>query len=163
MFKFVSLSILALFFCAPTWITAQKGSSAISKYDLLLAGTGVEGSCLATVSLYTSQVTKIDEVLKRAAIHGIIFKGINNEKGSTSHPPLANNPNVEQEKAEFFKEFFKTGGIYLQYATVIDGSLLVTKIRKKEYRITAVISIQKALLRKYLEEEKIITGFSDMF
>ncbi len=163
MIKFVSVSILILLFCMPSFVTAQKGNYRIPKYDLSLVGTGVEGSCLTTVSIYIPKATKVDEALKRAAVYGVIFKGINNEKGTDFHPPLANNPNIEQEKAKFFNEFFKAGGIYLQYTTIVDGSLLVTKIGKKEYRITAVVSIQKDLLRKYLEQEKVIIGFSDIF
>lgn len=163
MTKFVSFTIFVLLCCLSSFITAKEGNGKNQKYDISCAGTGVEGTYLANVSIYTQKTAKANESLKKAAVHGIIFKGVNGRKGCSTQRPLATDPNVEQEKAEFFDDFFKADGTYLQYATIIDGSLLITKTGKKEYCITATISIQKDSLRKYLEQEKIITGFSDIF
>lgn len=157
--------MLMLVLCAltPAWAAGGKEKEASLKYDLTCAGTGLEGTYLATVSVYVPKVPKNSDVLRKAAVHGVIFKGINAAKGCSAQRPLASNPNIEQEKADFFETFFKEGGGYLRYATIVEGSWTVAKTGKKEYRVTATVSLQKDQLRKYLEQEKVISGFSDMF
>ncbi len=164
MIKQITFTIFWLLcYLAPSFSATHEDKNAMPKYDLSCAGTGVEGTYLATVSVYLPKVAKTDDVLRKATVHGVIFKGINGSQGCSAQRPLASDPSIEQEKADFFNDFFKDGGTYLKYVTVIEGSLHVTKTGKKEYRITATVSIQKDLLRNHLEQEKVITGFSDIF
>lgn len=162
--KQVVISILFLFYLHLPVNGMNNMDNNIPKYDLYCAGVGNEGTYLAIVSIYLPKANlKTDEILRKAAVHGVIFKGISGKQGCNTQRPLANNPTIEDDNVLFFNGFFKENGTYLQYAVLVDGSLSVTKISKKEYCITATVSIQKDQLRKYLEQEKIITGFSDMF
>lgn len=150
-----------LFYC----LSPQAGNKTEIplKYDITSAGVGAEGTFLIKVSVYQPKVIKADDILKKAAIHGVIFKGVSAGQGKQAQRPLASSLSIEKEKAEFFNEFFKENGTFLNYATLIEGSLEIVKSGKKEYKISAILSVQKDQLRKDLEKAKVITGFSDMF
>jgi hypothetical protein len=79
---------------------------------------------------------------------------------------LTQNPNLEQEKEGFFKDFFATGGKYLKFVSLANNGNIAPEDRikiGKEYKIGVVISVNQALLRKDLEDAGIIKGLSNGF
>ena len=108
------------------------------------------------------------EQAKKNAVHGVIFKGVpQGERGCVSQPALARNSNVEQEKQAYFNDFFAEGGKYMKFVNLTtDGAIGPgdrVKISRKEYKMGVIVSVNKALLRKELEDAGIVRGLSSGF
>ncbi len=170
----INVILLALiFFSTDGWAQKRKKAKADEdtqnfRYEVECYGTGKEGTYLVKVWSYSKKPAVAKEQSKKNAIHGVIFKGVPalNRK-CVSQKPLARNPNVEQEKAEFFKDFFAEGGKYLKFVSLSNdgkpGPGDVIKSSKKEYKVGVVVVVQKDLLRKDLEAAGIIRGLSSGF
>jgi hypothetical protein len=140
------------------------------RYEIQCQGTGVQGTYLIKVSSYSRKPQVATEQAKKNAVHGVIFKGFAGTSaggGCTSQNALARNPNIEEEKAEFFKLFFQDGGKYMKYVTASnDGALAsgdITKVSKREYKVNVVVSVKKDALRKDLENAGILKSLSSGF
>ena len=75
-------------------------------------------------------------------------------------------PALEQEKAEFFDQFFAECGKYMKFVSISsDVEVAAEDIMKvgKEYKIGVVVSVMYDLLRKDLEAAGIIKGLSSGF
>lgn len=145
-------------------LQAATNNVAIPAYDIKCAGVGVEGTYLAEISIYLSKPDKnVQSNLQKAAIHGVLFHGISPSSECDGQKAIITNTDIENKHKEFFITFFSDITRYSRYANVITRSIRVNKIEKKRYRITAVVSIQKEILRKMLEQEDIIEGFKDLF
>lgn len=153
--------ITLLCFLLPLTMEAKKEKPL--KYDIECAGTGGEGTYLVKVTVYTSGRNGVtDDMLRKGAVHGVIFRGFKGTDGCISQKPLAKSPTIEQEKADFFTVFFQENGQYMTYATMVKGSIETVKVAK-EYATAAVISVSKDLLRQDLEKAGIIRGLSSAF
>ena len=105
------------------------------------------------------------EQAKKNAVHGIIFKGFLGVNGVPGQRPLTNNPNLEIEQAEFFKNFFD-GGKYMKFVNVSNDGAVAAEDRLKvgkEYKIGVIVSVNVAGLRKDLEDGGILKGLSSGF
>ena len=67
--RILSLIILLLAF----FVGAMAKGDKIPQYDITGAGSGTEGTILVKVYVYSKSVK--DEDLKRAAVHGVVFRG----------------------------------------------------------------------------------------
>ena len=76
------------------------------RYELEAMGTGVQGTYLVKVWSYSKKPQVAIEQAKKNAVHGIIFKGFTGKPGVPGQRALANNSNLEEEKAEFFSYNF---------------------------------------------------------
>lgn len=140
--------ICLLLFCFPLRAYMQEWH-----YEISCAGVGVQGTYLVEVTSYGKTVADALAQMKKDALHGVLFQGIT---GKCYQRPLAGKPEVEQESAAFFKNFFSENGTYKQYV-VDDPSVTMTSVKMgKQYRVTKVLSVKKDLLRKYLEKEGVI-------
>ena len=128
-------------------------------YEIEPVGVGTQGSYLIKVWSYSKKPMVALEQAKKNAVHGIIFKGFTGIQGVPGQRPLTNNPNLEVEQAEFFKNFFAEGGKYMKFVNITnDGSVAAEDRLKigKEYKIGVVVSVNVAGLRRDLEEAGII-------
>ena len=128
-------------------------------YEIEPVGVGTQGSYLIKVWSYSKKPIVALEQAKKNAVHGIIFKGFTGIQGVPGQRPLTNNPNLEVEQAEFFKNFFAEGGKYMKFVNITnDGSVAAEDRLKigKEYKIGVVVSVNVAGLRKDLEDAGII-------
>jgi hypothetical protein len=136
------------------------------RYEVECVSTGAAGSYLIKVWSYSKKPDVAINQAKKNAVHGIIFKGFTGKGAGCTQKPLANNPALEQEHSEYFKDFFADGGKYMKFVTVSgDGSIAAEDRIKigKEYKIGVVVSVYKDELRKDLEAAGIIKGLSDGF
>ncbi len=136
------------------------------RYEIECVGIGTEGTYLIKVWSYSKKPKIAIEQAKKNAIHGVIFKGYAGAQGCTSQKPLVNNPAIEDEKADFFNDFFAEGSKYMKYVGVAgDGEINSGDVLKigKEYKIGVVVTVQKDYLRKDLEAAGIIKGLSSGF
>ena len=113
------------------------------------AGTGVQGTYLVKVSM-TAQKPEYakDEDLTKCAVHGVLFRGF---QGDRQHQrPMAGSATNEQQHADFYNGFFQQQ--YQSYASTESSSRMVTKAGK-EYKVSALVSVNKDQLRKDLTQQ----------
>lgn len=146
-----------MLFCIALGAVA-KGDK-LPKYDIIGAGSGVEGTVLVKVYVYSKSVS--DQDLKRAAVHGIVFRGCVGNASGAKQPAMAS-PEVESENEEFCKSFFASDGMCQNFATIIAGSYDRVKT-PKGYKQGAMLQVNKAALRKELEKAGIIRALSSGF
>lgn len=137
------------------------------RYEIECAGIGTTGSYLIKVWSYSKKANVAIEQAKKNAVHGVIFKGFaGTGTGCTQQAPLTNNPALEQEKEEFFSDFFADGGKYMKFvSTSGDGAIGAGDRVKvgKEYKVGVVVTVMKDMLRKDLEAAGIVKGLSSGF
>ena len=167
----VTIMLLA-FTCVSFGQSARKQRKADEatkawRYEIECAGIGKDGTYLIKVWSYSKNATIATTQAKKNAVHGVIFKGFSGGgQGCTSQKPLASNPNIEEEKADFFDPFFEEGGKYMKYVSESsDGNVDASDRVKvgKEYKIGVLVSVSKDALRKDLEAAGIIKGLSSGF
>lgn len=136
------------------------------RYEIEAVQTGTQGTYLIKVWSYSKKPELATEQSKKNAIHGIIFKGFSGKAGIPGQSPLANNPNLEVEKEDFFKPFFEEGGKYLKFVTLSNAGAVAAEDRMKigkEYKIGVIVSVNVAELRKDLENAGVIKSLSSGF
>lgn len=142
-------------------------------YEIECVGVGNEGEYLVKVFSFFKSKRKQDlELAKKNALHAVIFKGVSsdNSRKCVSQPALVKDANVEEQKSEYFDDFFKIGGKYKKFVNLTAGGAvragdrLQVKIGKKKYlKIGVVVSINKDLLRTELESAGIIRKLNSGF
>ena len=171
--KIIKITLLLIFVLTSTIGSAQLNKRKKSKkdthnfrYEIECIGEGKQGTYAIKVFSYSKKPRIAIEAAKRNAVHGIIFKGIAGG-GCINKPALARNQNLEQEKADFFKDFFANGGKYSKFVVAsTDGATEagdITKISKKEFKVGVNVSVNVSLLRKDLEAAGIIKGLASGF
>lgn len=135
-------------------------------YEIEGVDIGTQGTYLVKVWSYSKRPSVATEQAKKNAVHGVIFKGFVGRAGVPGQRPLATNPNIEQEKKEFFDNFFADGGKYMKFVTVSgDGSVAAEDRMKvgKRYKIGVIVSVNVSELRKDLEAAGIIRSLNSGF
>lgn len=107
--------------------------------------------------------SKLDiDVIKKCAVHGVLFKGFSSQTSRTRQKPLAGSMVVEQQHQDYFDVFFQKGGSYINFANMIGENLSVVKMGK-QYRISAVVSVAKDALYQELVSAGVIKGLNNGF
>ena len=75
---------------------------------------------------------------------------------------MATSPALEQERTNFFDPFFNIDKAYNRYASDVGGGFERIRVGN-EYKIGAVISVAKDMLRRDLEAAGVIRGLADGF
>lgn len=137
------------------------------RYEVEAVGTGIQGTYQIKVWTYSKDTETAIAQAKKNAIHAVIFKGFPNNGRIQGQKALSQNPNIENEQAEFFKTFFKDGGEFQKYVFLVnDGAIAAgdrIRISKKEYKIGVIVSVNIAGLRKELEVANVITSLNSGF
>ncbi len=103
---------------------------------------------------------KAMSMAKKNAIHAVIFKQIGR------NPALANSPSIADEHKQFFEDFFADGGAYSAYVSLSNNGAIQPgdKQKTKEgWKIGIKVTVDRAGLRKYLEEKGIIVAMDSLF
>lgn len=129
------------------------------KYDITGAGSGNEGMVLVKVFVYQKEAS--DEDLKRAAVHGIVFRGCTGNNSGAKQPAMAS-PETESSHAEYCTAFFAPDGECQNYASIIAGSYERVKTQKG-YKCGAIVQVDKRSLRKTLEKAGVVRSLSAGF
>ncbi len=143
-------------------IAYSKDKYVIPQYEIVGAGIGSQGSYLVNVTLISRKNNPDDNVIKRAAVHGVLFKGFSNKEHRQMQKPLAGSVANEAQHIDFYKDFFSKSGNASDYASIVDGPRKVIK-SGKEYRVTVTVSVNKDELRSYLESLGILKGLNSGF
>jgi len=133
------------------------------RYELECAGNAVQGTYLVKVWSYSKKASVAENQCRKNAVHGVIFKGYGGRgQECVQQRPLANNPGVETQYAEYFNSFFADGGEFQKYASIVEGTTESVKVGK-EYKVGCVVSVRKEDLRKALEAAGVIRGLGSIF
>jgi len=152
-------TLLLLAFCLSALLVGAQDFSVVS------AGQGQGGRYLVkvTVNVKKKLPTSAEDLVMRYAVEGVMFNGLMAADGYGEQKPLIKNPDVKQTKAEFF-EAFNREGAYKRYASIVPASLTSMKNKKtKMIETSATVLVDKESLQHYLEESKIIEGFSNLW
>lgn len=131
-------------------IVVAKGKGQLM-YEISCAGNS-DGYYIVEVSAYVHTKREISEdVVKKCALHGILFKGFSGKDGCHSQRQMLANYNREHSTL-IDKLIFKEYG---KYTETIGIPLKVVK-QSKRYKITTIVQVSKNLLRRDLEKAGII-------
>lgn len=136
--------------------------SSYGLYEIECAGAGTQGSQLVKVWVFDKKRNVNIDLIKRYAVHGIIFKGYAGGNGCTPQRPMATNPALELQRANFFNPFFDIDKAYNKYASQV-GTVIESVRVGNEIKFGAVISVSKDMLRRDLEAAGVISGLSGGF
>lgn len=158
----MSLRKVSLFLC---FVFAVLGASAadVLNYEIEGAGVGTQGTYLVKVWVVSKKNKPNLNLIKKCAVHGVLFRGFVGENGRGGKKPLAGSAGVEQEHQDYFKKFFEDEGAYRNYVTMVSDAYEVIKTKKKEYRIGATLTVHSEQLRKQLTADSIIRGLNTGF
>lgn len=151
--SFLTLVFLLVSICA---VSASAQNKELLDYQIFSAGTGVQGTALVNVTITTKKKDIDERQLAYAAVHGVLFRG-----SDAKTRPLAGSPMAEQQHADFFNDFFNNG-MFVNYANIVPGSKSQMK-SGKVYKTTATVQVMKDLLRKDLENAKVIKSLISGF
>ncbi len=135
------------------------------RYEIECVGIGKAGTKVIKVWSYSKKAKVAIAQAKKNAVHGIIFQGYaGGGQGCTSQKPLASDPSIEQQKEEFFDNFFDiNGGKYMKFVSSSgDATPTVMKVGK-EYKIGIIVTVMSSNLRKDLEAAGVVKGLSSGF
>lgn len=159
-FNCVILSVLLPLFSISA---GAQSVSSIPIYEIKSYGIGAEGTYSAELFVYLPKPNKnVDINIRKAALHGVIFKGLAAGNGGQAQRAIAD-ASAEAGHSDFFLAFFNDTGAQNRYVDVVAGSLRVEKVEKNLYRIRAIVSLRKDALRTYLEQNNIVESFKDLF
>ena len=140
-------------------ISGMAKGDKMPEYDITGAGSGTEGTILVKVYVYSKKAT--DQDLKRAAVHGVVFRGCSGNASGARQPAMAA-PTAESDNAAFCEAFFATDGPCQNYATIVGGSYDRVKTQKG-YKCGAILQVNKTALRKELEKAGVVRSLSSGF
>ena len=138
---------------------AMAKGDIVPQYDITGASSVTEGTIVVKVYIYAKSAK--DEDLKRAAVHGVVFRGCSGNESGARQPAMAP-ANAEQENAAFCESFFAADGACQKFASVIAGSYDRVKT-KKGYKTGAILQVDKTALRKELEKAGVVRALSSGF
>ncbi|MFW5781612.1 MAG: hypothetical protein ACOCXD_03520 [Bacteroidota bacterium] len=128
-------------------------------YEIQALGVGQDGTKVIKVWGYGKSVEDAVQVAKRNAVAACIFSGIPAGPGVATTPAIVEDPNAAEEYADYFEEFFQTGGKYLNYISLsTDGAPSGSdrlKIKRKYYKVGVSAQVMYDNLRNELEQEGI--------
>lgn len=125
------------------------------RYEIEVVQTGTQGNYLIKVWSFSKKANIAIEQSKKNAVHGIIFKGFAGTQTVPGQKALLTE-NLEEDEAEYFKDFFADGGKYMKFVTLsTDGAVAAEDVMKvgKEYKVGVIISVNVSGLRKQLEND----------
>lgn len=133
-------------------------------YEIECMGTGVDGTQLVKVWGFGTNPERATYQARKNAVHAVIFKGINAGKPGCMTRPLVSQPGAEEMHREYFNNFFRDGGRYLNFISQAnDGSVDRIKVSSRDYKVGVVISVRHASLREELEAAGIIKKLGQGF
>lgn len=154
--KKFALTLMLAFSC--TFANAQE-------YTLQSEGVDNSGNYVVRIVVSTKKkpAKAAEYLVRQYAVHGVMFRGIAAAKEYSAQPPLIKDPGIEQTKREFFEAFWRENG-YTRFASIVPSSLTVMKNKQSKMTETsALVTVSKELLQKYLEDNGIIQGFSNLW
>ena len=130
-------------------------------YEVENMGVGIDGTYVVRISCYSRNKVVSSNIIKKNAVHAVIFKGVPAGNGSPAQPAICKSSAMDENPA-FFDSFFESE--YLRFINSVSrNSLTCYKISNREYKTSCVVSVSKNALRKYLEQNGVARSLSEGF
>lgn len=141
----------------PGW--AQKKISGNYTHEIECMGSELDGSI--TLKTWGKGKNRADalEQARKEAINSVLFIGIRNGKPDCDSRAILNAPNIRENKADYFNNFFKDGGDYIKFASSKDesfGKKEKAKGRDGDVMFGFVIRVLKSDLKKQMIKDGIL-------
>ena len=160
-------TVFIVVFISTIYTYAQKNikptDAGYEEYEVQFIRDGHEGTSLFKIYSYGSNEDNAIENAKRNALRAVMFTGI---PGSDLPKPLITETGAEEKYKDYFNVLLQKGGKYLNYVALSnDGSIASGDRYKvgKRVKIGVAVVVQKALLRKELENAGIIRSLGSGF
>ncbi|MBR5332790.1 MAG: hypothetical protein IKV32_05815 [Muribaculaceae bacterium] len=155
------LLLMTLFFSLSIFSVKGENYTGVD-YEIEGAGVGAQGTYLVKVTVISKKSKVQNAQIARCAVHGVLFRGFANKELRQNQKPLAGGPASEAQHADFYKEFFAENGMSKNYVSAVNGSQKVIK-SGKEYKISAIVSVNKDQLVSDLKAAGVIKGLNSAF
>lgn len=160
MWYMINKKVSSLIFLTLLLFPLNSFAGGISEeYTIEGAGTGLEGSYLIKVTITSKEALASDATFIKCAIHGVLFRGFENQRLRQQQRPMAGDERQE-DHADFYADFFQSD--LSRYAEVMEGSRQV-RMTGKRYRISSTVQIFKEKLHRDLEEKGVIKSLTNGF
>lgn len=126
-------------------------------YEVICLGVGQDGTKMIKVWGYGKKPEDAAFNAKKNVVAAALFRGVPGGNGAAPTPAIVD-MNAFEENVDFFNDFFKAGGLYLNYVNVTtDGAPSGDDRIKmsKGYKVAISASVDFNRLRSYLEEKGI--------
>lgn len=127
-------------------------------YETECLGVALDGSqTLKVWGTGKNQEEAVQQAMKNA-VRDILFKGIHAGSKECGIRPLMLEVNAEEKYEEYFNAFFRNGGLYSKYVTneTPKRGAKDTQYNKQQTKYGMVVRVQRADLKKKLEQDGII-------
>ena len=101
------------------------------------------------------------EQARKEVINAVLFVGIRNGKPDCETRPILNAPNIRENKADYFNNFFKDGGDYKKFTSDKDesfGKKEKAKGRDGDVMYGFIIRVLRSDLKKQMITDKILNN-----
>lgn len=151
----LTVLVLSMLFGCASRRERQILYSSSYNYEIQPAGVGQDGTKAVKVWGYGRSPEDAVRAAKRNAIAASIFQGIPAGTGVGRTPAIVTDHNADVKHADYFDEFFKTGGRYLSFiALPTDGPPAGrdrVRIERNYYKVGVYVQIMHDNLRRELE------------
>ncbi len=164
--KLLSILLISFLFIhatsnAQTRRDGRKLYKSSYNFEATCVATGVEGVKILMVWVEEKDLKTAKVEVEKDAVAACIFKGA---KGYDEVPPIVTDLNADEKYADYFEDFFETGGKYLKFiaaSTEVDPGNIIKK-SKNLVRVGAKIAVDYDALRKQLENDGIIQSMKEV-
>lgn len=155
--KIVFLLFSSIVFHATTF--AQK------QFAYQVECVSVENSGSISVNIWNTKKGKKYSQLqaRKDAIHAILFSGVTGSNGCINQKPILATPESIEAFKKIERDFFSKKGAWSKFTRDASTTTTLPKMVGEENWKVYQVSISKDLLRKYLEEHKIIKSLNTGF
>ena len=125
----------------------------------------VENDGYVTIKIWNTKLIQkyTQEQARKDAIHAILFSGVPSNNGCITQKPILTTTEAVENFKKIEKKFFSKNGNWTNYTREATVETILPEIigdkNMKVYRV----SVAKTLLRKYLEDQKIIKSLNSGF
>lgn len=154
--KIILLSIITLF-------SSYSFSQNKNSYQVECVSVSNDG--YVTIKIWNTKKGKCYSFkhARKDAIHAILYSGIPDNNGCTVQKPILANPEDQTNFQKIEKDFFSKKGTWANYTRASETeTTLPASLGNKKWKVYQ-ISVAKNLLRKYLEDQKIIKSLNSGF
>lgn len=179
MIRFQSLLLgflaTAFLFLSGTDAAAQKRKTRLDNvdgrfnaqynYEVETVGVGTEGTKALKVWAYGKSVNAAIQMAKKCAVAACIYRGLPASTYALATPALCSNPGDEWD--DYFDDFFRDGGQYLNYVNLTSDGVPSGQDRLKlkggGYKVGIYVQVLYDRLRKDMEAKGIIKSMDSYF
>lgn len=135
-------------------------------YEVSTIQVGTEGTKYIKVWGYGKKVDRAIVQAKKNAIHACLFRGIPGNGTSMATPAIIRDPNILENNADYFYEFFETAGAYLQFVNVTTDGIPSGQDRREVkggYKVAIKVQVMYDNLKAKMEADGFATKLNSGF